>query len=264
MSALRRALQDIRFRYGWDTRCRNLIPAEMLRSVLGDLPAAAGAGLLDVGSGSRGIATFLPEVSAVGIDRELPDEPSVPGSVFIRGDATALPFPDRSFPLVSCVDVIEHMPVEARERALEEMVRVSSRAVLVAFPHGAGARACDEEFRRECEARGRPFPGWAAEHLEQQYPTASFVVERVERAARAAGRRVRFSQSYCEPVWVSRLVRKAGVTSDAIFVAVSLLFGALFRVLPKPGADDSYRAVVLALFDDAAAAAELPAESAAA
>lgn len=263
MRALRQALRDVRFRYGWDTRCRNLIPAEMLRSVLSDLPSPAGISLLDVGSGGRGIATFLPEVSAVGIDMELPDDP-VTGFTFIRGDATAIPFPDRSFPLVSCVDMIEHMPVAARGRAIEELVRVSSRAVLVAFPHGSGARACDEEFRRACEERGRPVPGWAAEHLRQQYPTAPFVTEQVEAAAKAAGRRVKFFQSYCEPVWVSRRVRAAGVRSDAAFVAVSLLFGLLFKVLPTPGADDSYRAVVLALLDDAPASAERPAEAAAA
>jgi 2-polyprenyl-3-methyl-5-hydroxy-6-metoxy-1,4-benzoquinol methylase len=50
------------YRYGWDTRSRNLDALRMVRRVLN------GDGLLDAGCGAGGLATFLPGVQVTGID----------------------------------------------------------------------------------------------------------------------------------------------------------------------------------------------------
>jgi SAM-dependent methyltransferase len=46
------------------------------------------------------------------------------GVTYTHGDLTAMRFGDRSFDVVSCVSVLEHMPVDARLRGLREMARV--------------------------------------------------------------------------------------------------------------------------------------------
>jgi SAM-dependent methyltransferase len=46
------------------------------------------------------------------------------GVTYVHGDLTAMQFDDRSFDAVSCVSVLEHMPVAARLRGLREMARV--------------------------------------------------------------------------------------------------------------------------------------------
>jgi SAM-dependent methyltransferase len=247
-------LQRALYRYGWDTRCRNLIPARLLRPLMGGESARSRPVLLDVGCGRIGLAGFLPDVPVVGLDVEQPVE-SAPNFTFRPGSVTSLPFPDRSFQLVSCVDVLEHLPLDVRELAVTELTRVASRAVLIAAPHGEAAQGCDEEFRRELTARRRPVPGWVDEHLRQPYPTSPEVVALVRRAAAAQGRAVKISLSYSEPLGASRLVRRSAARSDVLYTAVNFLMGVALPVIPEPRAGNSYRTIILAEFADGAAGA---------
>jgi SAM-dependent methyltransferase len=251
-------LQRALYRYGWDTRCRNLIPARLIRSLMGgESPRPRQPVLLDVGCGRIGLAGFLPDVSVVGLDVEQPVE-SAPNFTFQPGSVTALPFADGSFPFVSCVDVLEHLPLDVRELAVGELTRVASRGVLIAAPHGETAQGCDEEFRRELTARKRPVPGWVDEHLRQPYPTSSEVVGLVRRAAAAQGRAVKISLSYSEPISACRLVRRSAARSGALYTAVNFLMGVALPVIPAPGAGDSYRTIILAEFVDGAAGVASP------
>jgi hypothetical protein len=77
----------------------------------------------------RPIADFLPDVKTVTIDLA-----SNPLAGYVRGRGDALPFRSGSFDLVASVDVLEHVPADARPALLQELTRVSSRALLVAAP----------------------------------------------------------------------------------------------------------------------------------
>jgi SAM-dependent methyltransferase len=251
-------LQRAFYRYGFDTRCRNLGPARALRPLMEAEAPSGRPVLLDVGCGQLGLAGFMPDVAVVGVDIEPPPE-SAPNLTFHRGSVTNLPFPDQSFPFVSCIDVLEHLPLDARARAVRELVRVAARALLVAHPHGPTARRCDEDFRRAMEERGQAAPAWVYEHLGQTYPTAAEIAGQVRAAAAAAGRAVKISLSYSEPLTACRLVRATAARSGLLYAAVNLALGAVSGVLPAPGADDSYRVIVLAEFTPAADGATPPA-----
>ena len=242
---MRQALERTFYRYGWDTRCRNLAPARLLRSVLPSRPSQDGPILLDVGCGKFGIVTFLRGVPAIGIDRQAPAE-IVEGVTFQLGDVTAIPFLDRSFPLVSCIDVLEHIPPDARDLAINELVRVASSAVLIACPHGKTAEECDKEFRNACESRARAIPAWVLEHEKHHYPVTTTVIAQIHKAAFETGRTARVTASYCEPASVCRLIRAAAARSGLLYAAVNLLMGALLDLLPSPDAGSSYRMIVLA------------------
>ena len=250
---MRDMLQHALYRHGWDTRCRNLMPAQVLRPLLGEIRTPDAPPLLDVGCGRLGLAGFLDGVPVVGLDVEPPAE-TAPNFSFRQGSITDLPFEDRTFPVVSCVDVLEHLPLAARDRAITELVRVASRAVLIACPHGPTARDCDEEFRRALETHRRPVPDWVVEHQGQPYPTSSEIVERVRRAAAASGRRADISLSYCEPARACRLVRGSAARSDLLYTAVNLLLGSLLPLMPAPDAENSYRVIVLARLSSEGAA----------
>lgn len=74
---------------------------------------------------------FLPRWRTTVID--IPPH-RLPG--YVRASAEALPFADRSFDLVSCVDVLEHLPPWRRPHLLGELRRVAARLVVVAAPFG--------------------------------------------------------------------------------------------------------------------------------
>ena len=197
--------------------------------------------LLDAGSGRGGVAVFMPDVDVTGVDLQPPAE-TLPNLTFTQGTITYLPFPDRSFPLVSCIDVLEYLSLEARDKAIGELVRVASHGVLIACPHGEVARSCDREYEQALLERGRPVPEWITEPSPHPYPTASGVAESVRRASGDA----RITVSYCEPARICRLVRVAAARSNKLYAAVNLLFGLLLPLIPEPSEETGYRMVLFA------------------
>jgi hypothetical protein len=191
------------------------------------------------------MAAFLNGTKVVGVDLEPPLE-SVENFQFQPGTITDLQFPDESFPVVSCIDVLEHLPIEARDRAIDELVRVASCAVVVACPHGENGQACDAEFQSKLESRSRPMPEWLTEHQRQEYPTTTKVAEKLREAAAASGRKVKITLTYCEPVRICQFVRGAAARSDVLYLAANLLLGLLLPLLPAPESENSYRMVMLA------------------
>jgi hypothetical protein len=244
MQVIRHHLQSALYRFGWDTRCRNLIPARIVKAAMRDIPLRTEPMLLDIGCGQLGISAFLPDVSVMGTDIH-PPVASTPNFTFQLGTITALPFADCSFPVVTCIDVLEHLSPQDRERGINELVRVATRAIVVAYPHGRLAADMDEEFRRDCELHGKAAPGWLIEHQMQPYPVNSTIVEQLNTAVRLTGRKATISMSYCEPARVSRIVRRAAARSKLLYAAVNLFFGALLPLIRSPNDRNGYRAVAL-------------------
>jgi SAM-dependent methyltransferase len=69
---------------------------------------------------------FNPESVAVATAR-------VPSATFQTASIFEIPHPDRSFDVVGCFEVLEHLPDPAS--ALRELARVSNRAVVLSVPH---------------------------------------------------------------------------------------------------------------------------------
>jgi SAM-dependent methyltransferase len=83
---------------------------------------APGARVLDVGCGSLGLRALEPALDITGVD--VLAVPGYPGP-FVRADpADGLPFADRSFDLVYCSSVIEHVAPARRAAFAAELRRV--------------------------------------------------------------------------------------------------------------------------------------------
>jgi ubiquinone/menaquinone biosynthesis C-methylase UbiE len=102
----------------------------------GDHVLDVGFGL---GSGLRILSEKADVVAGIEIDRKAVSHArrALAGYGKIRDlrqyDGRIIPHPSRSFDVVTCVDVIEHVPDYAR--LLAEMVRVSRRTVVVSTPN---------------------------------------------------------------------------------------------------------------------------------
>ena len=143
--------------------------------------------LLDVGSGSVGLAFFLqrPVVSAdvafSSSDMGRFSSPIRP----VRASATQLPFRDGAFRGVVSVDMLEHIPKQLRAQAIQELFRVSKDFVVIGFPYGDRSAAFDRRALEEEKRRGVA-PLWREEHVRNGTPgseTHELVLEAAQRSS---------------------------------------------------------------------------------
>ncbi len=113
------------------------------RKVVAEVVALAPQTFLDVGCGegfvARRIIEAVPGVELSGCDVSVAAlemaADAIRGARFVVGSAIDLPFPDRSFDVVGCFEVLEHLPSELPRRALSELARVARQAVVLSVPH---------------------------------------------------------------------------------------------------------------------------------
>jgi len=149
--------------------------------------------ILDVGCGDGRItATWAQRLAGrrvIGLDRPSPRLEAIwaaraAGDLrFVAGDATALPFTDGEFELVSGVELLEQ--VADAERALAELTRVARRWVLVSVPREPVWRALNVARGAYVRWLGNP-PGHVNHWSRQAF------VELSERHAQVAAVRTPF------------------------------------------------------------------------
>ncbi|MBN1183046.1 MAG: class I SAM-dependent methyltransferase [Bacteroidales bacterium] len=96
--------------------------------------------ILDMGCGEGIIFSHLgdliKEKKCVGLDIDekniIAAKKNVPGCEFNTGDIYNIAYPDRTFELVICTEVLEHL--EYPGKAINELIRVSSKYVLISVP----------------------------------------------------------------------------------------------------------------------------------
>jgi hypothetical protein len=129
--------------------------------------------VLDVGSGSHGLATVWPDYPFVGLDIAF-DGPIAPSMLALLAPPGPLPFADRAFDTVLSLDTLEHVPPDDRERFVAELARVSARRVIVVCPSDAAA-ATDAALREAAQRSDDQVPAWMDEHAEYGLPRAEEV-----------------------------------------------------------------------------------------
>ena len=128
------------------------------------------------GTPRRPISEFLPAWRTVTAD--LPSSP-LAGYVRARGDE--LPFADRSFDLVSSVDVLEHVPADRRERLIGHLVRASRRVVMLAAPFASPLVSQAESLVAEFVERTCGYvQGQLSEHRERGLPDLDATRRQIE------------------------------------------------------------------------------------
>ena len=128
-------------------RFKRTMELPRVQKVLGVLKGLQPANLLDIGTG-RGVFLwplldtfpYLPVTCLDRLDYRVADLQAVRAGGIerleaVQGDVTALPFADRSFEVVTMLEVLEHIP-ETR-KALAEVCRVARRFVLFSVPSQA-------------------------------------------------------------------------------------------------------------------------------
>ncbi len=121
------------------------------------LVSESGSSALDIGARDGFLSVQLAERydSVVALDLEQPDV-SHPKVRPLKGDARKLDFPDKSFDLVLCAEVLEHIGGTALSNVCFEMARVARRYVVVGVPYRQDLRV----GKTTCRQCGKPNPPW--------------------------------------------------------------------------------------------------------
>jgi len=113
------------------------------RKIVAEVVALTPRTFLDAGCGegfvARRILDAAPDIVLTGCDvsaaaLEIAANANV-GTRFVAGSIVDLPFPDRSFDVVGCFEVLEHLPDDLPRQALSELARVARQAVVLSVPH---------------------------------------------------------------------------------------------------------------------------------
>ena len=113
------------------------------RKIVAEVVALSPQTFLDAGCGegfvARQVIDAVPGIDLTGCDvsdvaLEIATDVNPEGR-FVVGSLTDLPFPDRSFDVVGCFEVLEHLPGDLPRRALSELARVARRAAVLSVPH---------------------------------------------------------------------------------------------------------------------------------
>jgi ubiquinone/menaquinone biosynthesis C-methylase UbiE len=113
------------------------------RKTVAEVLALAPRTFLDAGCGegfvARRIIEAAPNIELTGCDvssaaLEIAANAN-PEARFVAGSVVDLPFADRSFDVVGCFEVLEHLPGDLPRQALSELARVARRAIVLSVPH---------------------------------------------------------------------------------------------------------------------------------
>lgn len=133
--------------------------------------------LLEVGSGSDGIASYLGR-RCFGLEIRFAATPA-PELIACGGSATAIPFKDSSIDIVLVMDTMEHIPPDLRASAVAEACRVARSQVIIGGPMGADSRRADDRLAAYYARTGRAVPEWLKEHLLRRAPDVDEIVDQL-------------------------------------------------------------------------------------
>jgi ubiquinone/menaquinone biosynthesis C-methylase UbiE len=145
---------------------------------------------LEVGIGNGFVSKYLKgrgiDVKTLDIDyRLLPD---------IVGSVLAMPFSNETFDVVSCCEVLEHLPYSEFKNALTELARVSQKFVIISLPDTTTSYRINIELPRLKPIkklimhpfhRGGQLP-WDSEH-HWEIGIVSYYLKRIIRDLRSSG-----------------------------------------------------------------------------
>jgi len=201
----------------------------------------AGHRVLEVGSGPVGITPYLRR-PVVGVDRTF-GGPSSGLLVRCRADIVQLPFADRQFKAVLCVDVLEHLDHDVRRAAVREVLRCADRWAVLAFPSGSQAAARERELGELLRRRLGVQDRFLQEHLQKGLPELSDVLELIETVSGEIGRHFRAEVvgNVSLDSWRHVQRAKADILLRAVHIAA---FPVFFWVLRRRNQEPCYRRIL--------------------
>ncbi len=204
--------------------------------------------ITEIGSGSIGITPYVRR-RITGVDVGFPDGADTLVDPIV-GSSLDIPFADRSRPCVLSVDMLEHIPPEDRAKAVEELVRVSGKLTVLAFPYGTAAELQDEELARYyLTTHGEPYH-FLGEHVELGLPTQDEAREWVAAALTAQGRTAAVTFTPNSNLRVRRWLMRLWIRDSTINKVLWLLLNYAHPLFTRLNHGACYRLIVTIAYEN--------------
>jgi len=119
----------------WDPANIRESDYKRVSDIMASIPSDVNS-ILDVGCGGgvfvNGAKAVIKSIVAVDRSRSALNYIEVPCAL---GDISHLPFKDSSFDLVTCLEVLEHIPLANYSLALSELSRISKKYIIITVPY---------------------------------------------------------------------------------------------------------------------------------
>lgn len=142
--------------------------------------------ILEVGSGSLGIGPYIRR-PFVGCDLNFAGPVWSPMTKLISS-AQKLPLKNSSFDIVINMDMLEHLPPQTRQQAINELIRVARHTVIIGVPTGKRAHQQDNQLDQlYLKVHGKRHP-FLQEQTDFGLPTPNAIIKAIQTAAGLHGK----------------------------------------------------------------------------
>lgn len=175
----------------------------------------AQAKILEVGSGSLGIIPYFRKPIA-GLDIDF-SGPSTQLLTKIKGSAESLPFRKNSYDAVICVDVLEHLPPQNRQKAIYEILRVAQKLAVIVVPVGNLSQNQDKELEILWRKLFNEPNQFLAEHVKYGLPEQEQVLVYIDKCRRLLKKNAQVKSLPLLNLQVRQLLMRTWITKNKFF-----------------------------------------------
>lgn len=173
--------------------------------------------VLEVGSGGLGIVPYFKK-PVIGVDVEF-KPPIHPLLTQVRASATKLPFKNSSFDVVLSIDMLEHLFSSDRKKAIEEMIRVAKKKVLIAVPCGKEAYQQDLKLNAYFQKKFGTTYHFLEEQISIGLPEKEEIVDTIHTGAKKINKSVKIVIMGNESIILRNFLMKGWMTNN-IFIEI--------------------------------------------
>lgn len=192
--------------------------------------------ILEVGSDGLGIAPYLKrKVTGADIRFRPPFHPLLRK---MKASVVKLPFADSSFDLVISMDMLEHLSSQDRSIAINEMVRVADKWLLIGVPAGKKAQVQDIIFHNYFKEKIGQEYDFFKEQITEGLPKRVEIYKMIKNSAKNYHKKVDINEQGNENLNLRAFLMRGWITKnllvDVFFRKILLFAIPLFRLIDKP------------------------------
>lgn len=168
--------------------------------------------ILEVGSGSLGITPYLKRsIDAIDVDFSGPQTPLLNK---ISGTADSLPFRKNSYDVLICSDTLEHLKKNQREKAIEEMMRVAKKLVIIVVPIGNLSQEQDKKLDTYYQKIFSKKNGFLSQHVQNGLPSTNEILVIFDRLSRKLNKEAKITSKPLLNLKIREILMRTWITKN--------------------------------------------------